>query len=228
MRNSKSSGISCPGCGKSVHGMPPYAICMAPDAIADALDADEESRVDEWGDDFMILDRERFFVQCAAMIPINGTPERKNFAWGIWIEVSKENFFTALEFPFSDRTVKQTISGRIANHLPAYECTCAQEVSICIETGTERRFVHFPPESQHAFAREQRDGIDSARQKEILVEYAKAIEDVELLDHVYKVSENGVDQRADRPTRSSRPGEQRTNNGVAAGVARPRTKKGRA
>lgn len=130
MRNSKSSGISCPGCGKSVHGMPPYAICMAPDAIADALDADEESRVDEWGDDFMILDRERFFVQCAAMIPINGTPERKNFAWGIWIEVSKENFFTALEFPFSDRTVKQTISGRIANHLPAYECTCAGSVDL--------------------------------------------------------------------------------------------------
>ena len=203
--------------------MPPYAICMAPDAIADAqVTQDEESRVDEWGDDFMILDRERFFVQCAAMIPINGTPSGRISRGAYWIEVSKENSSP----PWSSLSAIVPSSKRSPAASPT---TCpptsalAQEVSICIETGTERRFVHFPPESQHAFAREQRDGIDSARQKEILVEYAKAIEDVELLDHVYKVSENGVDQRADRPTRSSRPGEQRTNNGVAAGVARPRT-----
>lgn len=99
---------------------------------------------------------ERFFLRGVAYIPVKDTD--RSYGWGIWVEVSKDDFDDYFESFEEDNSSKPKFAGIVANEIPYYENTTGLKVEVQLGNETQRPEIYFSDQS-HLLTKEQTDGI---------------------------------------------------------------------
>lgn len=109
--------FQCSSCHK-VHVGSPSVAYRFPDHYAQLTD-EERKTIGTAQSDFCQV-RDDYFIRTLLEVPIIGAPEP--FVWGVWISVSKENFFRYWD-SFDDPTEVHTYFGWLCNQLPGHPNT---------------------------------------------------------------------------------------------------------
>lgn len=167
MPKRQREGFRCECCGKWHSYAPTDMGFQLPD---DAWSMPKEQRQNRLvaNEDLCAIDRTRFFIRCVAMVPFKHCAGY--FGWGLWVEVSKRDFFQYHDNHSKKGDKLQSFRGRVANALPGYPSLLGKPVVVRPGPKTQRPTLHFPSESRHLLAREQRTGVDASRHHQILHE----------------------------------------------------------
>ena len=164
MATSEASGFVCATCGLTHAGLPKDWAYQLPDDVWAIPESDRANRA-TWSDDFCELDG-RLFLRCVLLIPL--VDSHDHFCWGVWVEVESPVFARYREIYDRDGSGEPLASGILANKIPCYEVAAGARVFVAFGTAAERPTITLDPNSTSSLARDQRDGIDSARYHEIL------------------------------------------------------------
>ena len=156
----------CPHCGKPVDGLLSDIGYTLPDDVW-ALPQKVRAKRAAFTEDWCSLDDGRFFIRCILNVPF--TDRDDSVGWGLWASVSEEDFRRYFDLYDRDGSDESAFPGTIANEPPCYKGLLGQAVSIQLGKASERPRLTMAPKSRHLLAREQRAGIDLARQHELLV-----------------------------------------------------------
>lgn len=148
-----SNTASCPQYGKE-HEVDQMEVSVGmPD---DFFALTEEERIDRGKitSDFCQLDK-RYFVR--SLIPIPVLERSQNYRWGVWVELSKEDFTTAYD-TWDDEDVSQIpgLKGNLANILSEYKNLTAVKGEL--ELKSDSRPLCFASEKSKLFS-DQNNGI---------------------------------------------------------------------
>lgn len=152
-------GYTCTCCGER-HGELPFAYgAPAPAVWHDGL-AGEPGTVLE--PERCVIGREHFFLRGRLVLPVLDAEE--DFEWGVWVSVSKDNFFRAEElWDDPDRVAEPPTFGWLTTELPGYEPgTLNLKTNLHQRPPGERPLVELEP-TAHPLAVEQRTGITLVR-----------------------------------------------------------------
>ncbi|WP_284746028.1 DUF2199 domain-containing protein [Amycolatopsis sp. RTGN1] len=148
-------GYTCTSCGEH-HGELPFAYSVpAPAFWQDGLDDSvlEPERC--------VIGGEHYFLRGRLVLPVLDADE--DLEWGVWVSVSKDNFFRAEELWDSpDREAEPPYFGWFATELPGYEGTLNLKTHLHTGPVGERPAIELEP-TDHPLAVEQRAGITLVR-----------------------------------------------------------------
>ena len=158
-----AGGFVCSRCGERHDELSFDYHVAAPAYWSPDQETDETS---ELGEDQCVVRGEHFFVRGLIRLPV--LDAERDFHWGAWVSLSKENFLRMSElWDAAGREAEPPYFGWLSTVLPGYEPT----------TLNLRTLVHTEPlgyrplieieASDHPLAAEQRDGITVARVQEI-------------------------------------------------------------
>jgi len=158
--NSDPEKVICPQCGKEHSPIDMEAVFGMPDDYF-ALEENERKNRGKISSDFCQLD-ERYFVR--SVIPIPVIDRGNNYCWGVWIELSKDDFFKAFD-TWEDDDVSHIpkLKGRLANDLPEYKSTIDLDGELELRADT-RPFFYVTKDSR--LKEDQENGVttdDTAR-----------------------------------------------------------------
>jgi hypothetical protein len=157
-------GYVCSVCNQEHEG-PPYAWApSAPDAWTQLDEYSRDSR-GEISTDQCVIDGEHFFVIGRLEIPVQDQSEM--FAWLIWVEVKREDFYDMTEkWNQPGRESTSPYQGNLANQLSLYKAnTLGLPAQVHTRKLGERPFIEVT--GQHQLAIEQTDGISRIRVQKI-------------------------------------------------------------
>ena len=100
------------------------------------------------------------------LIPFTDAPGE--FAWGMWVEVTREAHDLYVNGFDQDMSAQPRMAGRLANDIPAYPPTLGVTVDVQFQDAGSRPLLWFAASVSHALAHEQRGGISTRRQHDIL------------------------------------------------------------
>jgi hypothetical protein len=151
---------TCATCGEEHADLPLAYGSHAPDAYFDLPESERESRADLVSDQ-CVIDGTRFFLRGRLSLPVAG-PEADAFFWGVWLEVSREQFERASAlWETEGRESEPACACVLATTLPEYPATAGLEVELRTQA------VGIRPEvtvlSDHALRHQQRAGITMHR-----------------------------------------------------------------
>lgn len=113
----------------------------------------------EWGD--------RYFIRCILPTPLKDQDDY--FGWGAWAEVDAEVFGRYLDLYDADGREEPPHPAKLANKLPPYAgTTLGSRMLIQFQDPDERPTLLLLEGDKSRLAQDQRDGIDTARHREIL------------------------------------------------------------
>lgn len=155
-------GFVCSVCGE-FHAERMLDIRMSlPDAIY-VLDEEARERRAWVGDDFAVLDDERFFVRGLLEIPI---PELDGyFGYGVWTEVSPDDF-RELARRWTEPEQASAVDAVLANELAPYVATIGLAARLEPVSAVRLPSVEVA-DSVHPLAVDQRRGISVTRSDEL-------------------------------------------------------------
>lgn len=120
--------------------------------------------------DLCTLDESRYFLRGYLSLPF--TKADHEFAWGVWVEVSKDHHDVHLAQMLREAQGKPTtqyrLKGRIANSIPGYRATRGVVVDVLLGEAGWRPSLWLPGRSRHRLAREQAGGISAERHHELV------------------------------------------------------------
>jgi hypothetical protein len=120
-------------------------------------------------DDLCEIDGRHFFIRGFLEIPRTDSP--RTFAFGMWVKVSRNNYYRYLELWEDEQQAGEpSFAGQLANQIPGYPETVGLRVSVRMLSPTSRPTLHLTGKN-HPLAREQQQGITGARLLEILSPY---------------------------------------------------------
>ena len=126
------------------------------------LSEDERKTVGRAESDFCQV-RDDYFIRTLLEIPIIGVGDP--FVWGVWISVSKENFFRYWD-SFNEPTEIDNYFGWRGNQLPCYDDTLGMKAIATTRLDGDRPMIEFE-ESDHPLAVDFHRGISSERAQQI-------------------------------------------------------------
>ena len=158
-------GFECSCCGKYHDGLPMCIFLRSPTlrATLPAQGRDERCFLTQ---DLCVIDDERFFVYGSLEIPISDGPGP--FIWGVWAEVSKEDFFRYQNLlGVEGRETEPSIPATLGSDIPLYPPMLELGASVKHQPAGERPLILLC-ESDHPLYREQSQGTTTQRVREIL------------------------------------------------------------
>jgi hypothetical protein len=155
-------GFVCSVCGE-FHAERMLDIRLSlPDAIW-SLGEEERERRASLGDDFAVLDDERFFVRGLLEIPIPDLEVR--FGYGVWTEVAMSDFQELLR-RWRDPDQAPAVDSILANELAPYVATTG--LAARLEPVSADRLPRVElADSDHPLVTDQRIGISAGRSDEL-------------------------------------------------------------
>jgi len=114
----ESKLVKCSQCGEE-HDLIDMEVAFGmPDDYFHMAEEDREER-GKISNDFCQLD-ERYFVR--SIIPVPVLDRDEIYCWGVWVELSKDDFFKAYDtWEDDDLSHMPKLSGKLANDLPEYK-----------------------------------------------------------------------------------------------------------
>ena len=152
--------FKCSSCDKVHEGSPSMAYRF-PDHYAQ-LSEDERKTIGRAESDFCQV-RDDYFIRTLLEIPIIGV--RDPFVWGVWISVSKENFFRYWD-SFNEPTEIDNYFGWLSNQLPCYDDTLGMKAIATTRLDGNRPIIELE-ESNHPLAVDFHRGISIERAQQI-------------------------------------------------------------
>ncbi|GAB7047069.1 DUF2199 domain-containing protein [Catenuloplanes indicus] len=155
--------FECGRCGRRHDGLPFSYGAEAPAYWREDFESDEHSVLDE---ELCVIQAEHYFVRARLIIPVHDAAD--DFEWGVWTTLSRPNFTRMVDmWETAGREAEPPYFGWLSTELPAYPVSTLN-VKLMVHTGVlgERPHVLVEP-TGHPLAVEQRDGITTARVREI-------------------------------------------------------------
>ncbi len=152
--------FKCSSCDKVHEGSPSIA-CQFPDHYAQ-LSGEERKRLGSAHSDFCQV-RDDYFIRTLLEIPIIGVSNP--FLWGVWISVSKVNFFHYWD-SFDEPTETQSYFGWLSNQLPWYPDALHLQAIATTRLDGNRPTIELE-ESDHPLALDFHRGISIQRAQEV-------------------------------------------------------------
>ena len=158
--------VRCAGCGEE-HDLlamePSYA---RPDAYYDVPEGQREYLTNFGKDDGRIRNAEdterRHFLRVLLSFPIRG--ERGDCAWGVWVEVSGDDWQRAYDLWNDAKQAKEPpFPGTLANALRGYEGTLGLPGRVRLMGRKKMPLFELDPGVDHPLAREQSEGVAAER-----------------------------------------------------------------
>lgn len=118
-------------------------------------------------DDLCVIDEEVCLIRGLLPIPVAGC--ERDFKWGVWAIISKEDFARYLELWDVDYPDIEPFRGMLSCEPPGYEGILNAEVEIHIGKSSHRPEFRLR-ETEHLMYREQQAGISMRRVHEIVRE----------------------------------------------------------
>ena len=163
--SSDDTSFICATCSREHPGLPTDYAYGLPDEVFSLSYLDRYRRTRS-NADLCTLDDERFFIRGVLSVPFVASDEE--FVWGLWVEVDREHHDLYLNGFFDDLSGHPRFEGMLANAIVAYDETPGLVVTVQFSAGDQRPSFHFPEDTAHLLAREQRGGITPERHHEIL------------------------------------------------------------
>lgn len=155
--------FKCPCCDEIVEGMPSYA-WEKPLSYFSVPKEIRETNTFLTGE-LCVIAEERFFIRGCIEIPVFGSEDP--FIWGVWVQLSEENFMEFQEsLPKNERSNYGPYSGWLNVSMPAYLETENLKVIIHIRNDGIRPNIEIKT-NEHPLAIEQQEGISVNRVSEI-------------------------------------------------------------
>jgi hypothetical protein len=150
----------CVGCGGSQDGLPFCFGPRAPEVYARIPENERAERV-LLDSDLCIVDKKHFFIRGCLDIPIIGV--KGIFRWLVWVSLSEANFQRTVElWDRVGREFEQPCFGWLGTSIPFYPDTLNLRTNVRTGPVGVRPSVELEP-TDHALAREQREGVPLAR-----------------------------------------------------------------
>jgi len=152
---------SCSVCGETHQGLTDLA-CGNPEQWPGSEDKGPNSALDLNGnflsEDFCVLEGQHFFVRAVLEMPIRGSGG-KQFGFGVWSTLSRENFERYVAtFDSGEQDELGPWFGWFSNRLEGYPDTLNLKCQVHLVSGRQRPRVLLEPTS-HPLAVEQQRGI---------------------------------------------------------------------
>jgi len=156
----------CGVCGETHAGLTTDWAYTLPDEVWALSDPEKATRA-KYDSDLCRLD-ERYFVRGILPLPlIDGVG---NFCWGAWAEIEPAAFFRYVELYETDGSNEPPCAGKLANDLSVYGETIGVPILVQFGDPTTRPTFTVVSDDNSLLAREQRQGIDTARHHEIVAQ----------------------------------------------------------
>ena len=151
--NDTSQLVKCSHCGE-MHDPAAMEVAFGQPDDYFALAQDAREQRGQIGSDFCRLDG-RYFIRCVAPIPV--VDSEQNYSWGIWVEISKDDFRTAQK-TWEDDDVSHIprIDAKLANSLREYKDSKGLKGEIELRSDS-RPFFYILQNSR--FQQDQNNGI---------------------------------------------------------------------
>ena len=165
LRTMSDTSFVCDTCGETHEGLPTDYGFRLPDEVhaLSYLSRYQRSRSNA---DLCTLDEHRHFIRGVISIPL--LEQDDSYGWGVWVELAKDKHDEYLAGFNADLSATPRFPGRIANIIPGYPDTTGMLIEVQFSTEGARPSFHFPAETSHALAIEQRNGITHKRHHDIL------------------------------------------------------------
>jgi hypothetical protein len=157
----------CGTCGQTHTGVPLDIGHRRPAAYFRVPDEEREARV-RVNADLCAIDSQAFFVRGILPIPVHESEEA--FHWGVWAEVSQEDFEYCLAH-WDDESAEglRRLAGRLSGAVGPYPESDGLEVSLTLQA-TDRPLLQVVS-TEHPLGRDQRAGISVHRVLEFVEPY---------------------------------------------------------
>jgi hypothetical protein len=168
----KTNDMACPRCGQ-VHDIGDLEPSFRrPDPFVAIPRAEREFRTLDGNDHCAIRDaadtQRRYFLRVLLPIPVEG--REVPCSWGIWAEVSPEDYKRAMDLWRDPRQGEEPpFPGRLANTCPGYRETQGLPGTVQLISPESIPHFHFLAEVDHPLAVEQRQGVSPTRVLEWLL-----------------------------------------------------------
>jgi len=146
--------LKCGCCGKDIGDISFDKSYKMPDEVWALSEAEKNDRT-QIDSDLCRLD-ERYFLRGVAYIPVINS--EKSYGWGVWVEVSEQNFFEYVDNYENDNSSRPSFPGVVANKIPSYENTLSLTVQVQLGNETQRPTFTFI-DKEHLLTQEQVNGI---------------------------------------------------------------------
>ncbi|MBN9160582.1 MAG: hypothetical protein BGO98_02565 [Myxococcales bacterium 68-20] len=160
----------CTECGRELAAHELDVGFSLPDEVWELAPSDRSRRADSTPD-VCVLDGTRFFIRAVAVLPVEASQE--SFCWGLWVEVSGEEFERCRQSSDLDAPGKPSGRGIIANSPQSYPPLTGHPVAIEHRGAHERPWLHLEA-SDHPMSREQREGVSYSRVHELVRPFVPA------------------------------------------------------
>jgi hypothetical protein len=148
--------FKCQTCGEEHQGLPMDIGFARPGDFLAVPHAQRERRC-RFTDDVGVIDGQRYYIRGVLLVPVRDTGD--NFAWGIWVRVSQQDFERYQALWNVDGSGEPPFTGHLSvEDKPGYEGLDGHEASVQLRTASERPAFQLAA-SEHRMAREQREGI---------------------------------------------------------------------
>jgi hypothetical protein len=164
MGSELATGFDCSVCGLHHDVLPLSYSVKAPLAALRVAPEDVDRRVVITPDQ-CVIDGKDFYLRGRIPVPVEGLEEP--FIWGVWAEVGPRDFLRTNElWSTAGRELEPAFKGYLDSELFIFGDTINLEVMV--QTQVVGRRPHFTViDSEHALARDQRDGMSMERVVEI-------------------------------------------------------------
>ena len=159
----RPAGFTCRSCGEWHEELPFSYHAEAPAQWSPALAGDDSSELNE---ELCVIRDEAFFIHALIRLPV--VDADNDFAWGVWVSLSEENFGRTVElWEQEGREREPPMFGWLSTALPTYEpSTLSLKTMIHTQPVGIRPHVELEA-TDHPLAIEQREGITVARVQEL-------------------------------------------------------------
>jgi hypothetical protein len=152
----------CHICGE-LHDDLPHIGADKPDHWWDVPEEERGKRI-QLTSDTCIIDGEHYFIRGVIEIPVRDVPQ--GFGFGVWVSQKRENFFTYLRNPDSDKI--GPFFGWLCTRIAYYsEDTLLLKTRAHFRSGGLRPVIELEP-TDNPLSVDQREGISLARAWEIV------------------------------------------------------------
>ena len=150
-------GFTCSVCGEYHDEQLLDIRAGLPDPVFELDDTERDARADV-GDDWCVLDDERFFVRGLVELPVPAL--RDQFRFGAWVEVARDDFAKLGRLWHDPGGLRHPpFAATLANELRPYAGTAGLPVLLRLED-VERLPSIEVLDGEHPLGRDQRDGVD--------------------------------------------------------------------
>lgn len=159
------TSFKCATCGQEHSGLPQDYSFGLPDEVY-ALGFLPRYLRSRSNSDLCTLDESRFFIRGVVPLPFQASNEE--YCWGVWVEVSRDDHDKYVRGYNDDLSLEPAFHGKLANSIPGYAETLGIPVTAKYGKQGQRPSYYLDELSSHSLAIDQREGITSERQHEML------------------------------------------------------------